>query len=187
MKKAFTLSEMLVCLALISVITALFMSVIRVRPNVNMVMLRKAYNTTSNIVYEMLQTATYYPNGTLSDLDATSQKVDNEKPSGTTKFCKIFVSFLNTADEANCSTKKEPNFSTLDGITWYIPPSSFPTSGNTIKVDVNGIKNLPNCKEGEEGCKTPDTFEFTILPSGKIKINSEIAKEYLQNTKRVSK
>jgi hypothetical protein len=166
---------------------ALFMSVIRVKPNVNMVMLRKAYNTTSNLVYEMLQTATYYQSGALNDLQPTSQKIDNQTPNGTTKFCKIFVSFLNTAEDANCSATKEPSFSTLDGITWYIPPSTFPERGNTIKVDVNGVKNLPNCKESDDGCKTPDTFEFTILPSGKITIDSEIAKAYLQNTKKISK
>jgi prepilin-type N-terminal cleavage/methylation domain-containing protein len=186
MKKAFTLSEMMVCLAVISVIIALFMSVIRVKPNVNMVMLRKAYNTTSNIVYEMLQSSTYYETGELDDLAKTSQKVDNSYPSGNTKFCKIFVSFLNTANDVNCSANKNPNFSTLDGITWYIPPSSY-TTQNVIKVDVNGVSNLPNCKEGDNGCKTPDTFEFTILKSGKININGNIAREYLQNSRKISK
>ena len=49
MKKAFTISEMMVCLAIMAALAALFLSAIRVKPNSNMVMFRKAYNVTSKI------------------------------------------------------------------------------------------------------------------------------------------
>ena len=54
MKKAFTLSEMMVCLTVMAALVALFLSTIRVKPNSNMVMFRKAYNITSTTIYEIL-------------------------------------------------------------------------------------------------------------------------------------
>ena len=45
MKKAFTLSEMLICLAVIAVIIGIFYLTIRIKPNSNdILMFRKAYN-----------------------------------------------------------------------------------------------------------------------------------------------
>ena len=192
MKKAFTLSEMLVCLTIIGALIAIFLSTIRVKPNSNMVMFRKAYNITSNTLYEILQNAAYYETGLLNDTSATSEKVENEKPSGEQKFCKIFASYVNTAGEVNCKKNPDnsPSFETLDGMSWYLPPKT--TSGKfsgieTIKIDVNGSNNPPNCKEGDSDCKNPDIFEIQIYTSGKISIPGEIAKQYLQNTKRISK
>ena len=53
MKKAFTLSEMMVCLTVMAALVALFLSTIKVKPNSNMVMFRKAYNITSTTIYEI--------------------------------------------------------------------------------------------------------------------------------------
>ncbi|MDE6138691.1 MAG: prepilin-type N-terminal cleavage/methylation domain-containing protein, partial [Candidatus Gastranaerophilales bacterium] len=160
MKKAFTLSEMLICITIMAALVVLFLSTTHAKPNSNMVMFRKAYNITSTNVYEMLQTAAYYETGLLNDLAKTSEKIEDEYPQGSQKFCKIFASFLNTAGDVDCSKGgKTPTFTTLDGITWYLPPKT--TSGNfsgteTITVDVNGAENPPNCKAVSSECKTPD-------------------------------
>lgn len=192
MKKAFTLSEMLVCIAIMAALVVMFMSTIKARPNSNMVMFRKAYNITSNTVYEMLQSAAYYEDGLLSNKSATSQEVDGAHPSGVTKFCKIFGSYLNTAGEVKCTggSSSKPSFTTLDGIEWYLPPKT--TSGSftgkeTIRVDVNGKDNPPNCKESDADCKTPDIFEIYITKVGKISVTGDLAIKYLQNTKNISK
>lgn len=191
MKKAFTLMEMLVCLALMAALIALFMTAIKGRPNTNMVMFRKAYNTTSQSVYEMLQSAIYYQTGELSDLDKTEQKVEDEYPQGTSKFCKIFASFVNTAGDIDCSSKLgTPSFTTLDGISWYLPPKT--TSGRfsgkeTIQVDVNGSETRPNCKEGAANCANPDIFEIKVSSTGKISIDGTLAKQYLQKSGKISK
>ncbi len=191
MKKAFTLSEMLVCIAIMAALVTLFLSTIKAKPNSNMVMFRKAYNITANAVYEMLQSAAFYENGLLSNLDKTSQSVEGENPSGKSKFCKIFASYLNTAGNVNCNSgNKNESFSTLDGITWYLPPAT--TSGTfsskeTVKVDVNGSSNPPNCKDGDANCKTPDIFEIQISDIGKMYVTGEYAKKYLQNTRNIAK
>jgi prepilin-type N-terminal cleavage/methylation domain-containing protein len=191
MKKAFSLAEMMICLVIIGVLTLLFLSGSRTRPNVNMVMLRKGYNVTSNTIYEMLQSASFYESGVLSDLEATSQKVDSEYPSGKTKFCKVFASYINTDGDVDCtSSKTGASFSTLDGITWYLPPKttngSF-SSKEVIKIDVNGEANLPNCEETDEDCKTPDIFSIKVSDTGKLSIDSAIAKQYLQNSRKIAK
>lgn len=189
MKKAFTLSEMLVCLAVISAIVAILISTIRIKPNSNMVMFRKAYNIASSTIYDMLQTSAYYESGLLSNTAKTSQKIDDGYPSGVSKFCKVFANYINTAGTIDCTKGDGPSFSTLDGIDWYLPPKttagSF-SSNETIKVDVNG-SNLPNCEEGAQNCKEPDTFVIQVAETGKISIPGEIAKSYLQNSKKISK
>ncbi len=191
MKKAFTLSEMLVCISIMAVLVVLFLSTTHAKPNSTMVMFRKAYNITSTNVYEMLQSAAYYETGLLSELTKTSEKVENEYPQGTQKFCKVFASFVNTAEEVNCKKNdKSPTFTTLDGIAWYLPPKT--TSGKftgkeKITVDVNGIENLPNCKEGDTNCDNPDIFDIEINKYGKISIPGTIAQQYLQNTRKISK
>ena len=190
MKKAFTLSEMLVCFAIIAALLAIFLSTIRVKPNTNMVMFRKAYNTTTSVVSEMLQSAMYYESGSLSAKDATSETINGEKPSENTKFCKVFAHFINTIEQPDCTAGAGVSFTTPDGIDWYMPPKttngSF-TANETIRVDVNGVDNIPNCADGAEGCDVPDIFEFTVEESGKIFINGDIAKQYLQNTRNISK
>lgn len=190
MKKAFTLSEMLVCLAIIGTLVVLFLSTIRVKPNSNMVIFRKAYNITSNTVYEMLQSAVYYGNGMLNNLNATSQKIEGEYPSGNTKFCKVFASYINTAGEINCNNGAGPSFSTLDGIAWYLPPKTTPgtfAGREKIRVDINGEENQPNCQEKDSNCDEPDIFEFEISDIGKIYIEEDLAKKYLQNNRNISK
>lgn len=191
MKKAFTLSEMLVCIAVMAAIVVLFLSAIRAKPNSNMVMFRKAYNITSNNIYEMLQSAIYYETGVLSDLTATTQIIEGGRPSGNSKFCKIFANYVNTAGEAKCTgSSSEPSFSTLDGIDWYLPPKTTNgrfTSKETIRVDVNGAANPPNCKADSADCDNPDIFEIKVSDVGKMYIDEDIAKKYLQNTRNISK
>ena len=191
MKKAFTLIEMLVCLAVIAIVSVMLFSVFRAKPNSNMVMFRKSYNITSTTLYELFQASTYYESGSLNVLEPTAEVINNERPSGVTKFCKVFGHFVNTIDVPNCNKgNSEPSFTTLDGIDWYLPPKT--TSGNfsgeeIIRVDVNGADNLPNCKDGDSDCEDPDIFEFRIVNSGKMYIRGPVAKQYLKNSRKISK
>ena len=188
MKKAFTLAEMLVCLALISAVVVIFLSTIKARPNSNMVMFRKAYNIASNSVYEMMQSPVNYPTGKLSNTAKTEIPIDDEYPSGKSKFCKVFAHYVNNGQEnPPCLDNGEPHFTTMDGIDWYMPITTSFSSGATIKVDVNGKDNLPNCKPDDAGCSNPDIFEIRIDDDGKLSVPNDIARSYLQNSRRISK
>jgi hypothetical protein len=127
----------------------------------------------------------------LSNLSATSQAIEGENPSGKSKFCKVFASFVNTAGTIDCSQGGTgASFSTLDGIDWYFPPKTTAgtfSSKEKIKVDVNGSANLPNCEDGASNCKNPDIFIIEVADTGKISIPGSIAKKYLQNVKNISK
>lgn len=191
MKKAFTLMELVVCLGIIGVLSIMMLSAMRARPNTNSVMYRKAYNTTTNIVYEMLQSSVWYDAGELSNLSETLEKINEEAPQGKSKFCKIFASYLNTTNEVDCSSNNadKPSFSTADGLDWFLPPKTTTgdfTSDETITVDVNGIENLPNCKESES-CQNPDIFDIQVTNIGKIIIVGDIAKGYMRNVRNITK
>lgn len=186
MKKAFTLSEMLVCLAVISALLAIFLSTLRVKPNNSMVMFRKAYNTTASVVHEMVQSPAYYETGLLSDIDQTSEPINGEKPTGSKKFCKVFVSFLNTVDEPDCNAGGTTSFATSDGIVWQLPTNAnfTSTSGHQIIVDVNG-ENAPNCDSAS--CEHPDQFTIWVRPDGKLFVQDETTRNYLKNTRHIAK
>lgn len=102
-KKAFTLDEALICIGVMGAIAALILLTIRIKPNANMVLFRKAYNTVSNTVAEMLETPAYYSSGLLSETTQTMQKVAGEYPNGEQKFCKIFASYINVSGSVDCS------------------------------------------------------------------------------------
>ena len=187
MKKAFTLAEMLVCLALISAVVVIFISTIKARPNSNMVMFRKAYNIASNSVYEMMQSPVNYSTGELTNTAPTEVTYDDEKPSGTSKFCKVFAHYVNTGEYQPACSGDGPHFTTMDGIDWYMPITNFAGGSATIKVDVNGRDNLPNCKPDDAGCTNPDIFEIRIDKEGKLSVPNDIARSYLQNSRKISK
>ena len=184
MKKAFTLAETLVSVLIIGVVASVTLSSLKhVKPNTCMVMFRKAYNITANAVGEMTQNISYYT-GDLSNLSTTTALVEGEYPEGTSKFCKIFMSFVNTIDASNCSASGVTTFSTADGITWYLPAANF-SGREQITVDVNGDLTPPNCSASSSTCKNPDIFVIEISPSGKLYLTDAIAREYLKKPKNI--
>ena len=191
-KKGFTIAEMLVCLVIIGVISVMMLVSIKAKPNENMVMFRKAYNLTSNNVYEMINNEEYYSaeNG-FKDVGEPQVDIGGEPRSnfkGLSKFCKIFSQYLNTQDIPDCSSTKTldagGNFTTLDGIVWSMPVSDF-SSEQIINVDLNGSA-LPNCTEGAN-CTDPDRFSIGITSYGKIKVPSEKGRSYLRVNRNITK
>lgn len=62
--KGFTLAELMVCLALISIIATLMMPAIsKLKPNKNKIMFKKAYSITERVVSELIDDNDLYPTG----------------------------------------------------------------------------------------------------------------------------
>ena len=62
--KGFTLAELMVCLALISIIATLMMpSITKLKPNKNKIMFKKAYSVAERTVSELIDDADLYPTG----------------------------------------------------------------------------------------------------------------------------
>ena len=186
MKKAFTVAETLITLGIIGVIATLLLStIVRQKPNAEMINFRKAYNLTTKIVYDMMQSSALYASPSFSDTSQTTVEVGGSRPSGNAKFCLIFASYLNTKGSINCTSNADPTFTTLDGMKWKLPISNF-SSQQTIMVDVNGNKK-PNCEYNSNSCKEPDQFKIGINKEGKISITDTKALEYLEDYKQIVK
>lgn len=168
--RGFTLTELMIALSVIGILTAVVTpAVMRIRPNKNKMMIKKAYYTTENIVSNLLNDANFYEDmsdnndGTFLGFDVLNEtKVQGNTISENSdkKFAELFMSRLNSK---NC--QYDDNYTgdykictTTDGMTWYIPKTKFgetnypPANGNnygstTIFIDVNGSSNTPNCRQ----------------------------------------
>ncbi len=205
-KKAFTLAEVMVTMAVFGVLVALVLPAIaNIRPNKSKALFKKAYYTAERMVFELVNDEDFYP--TTGDEIGFSNTVvasylgqsygGDDETDAKKKFCSLFARKVNTiSDDINCdaahsvptanATYTEPSFITTDGISWYLPITKFDKTGEdiseTIYVDINNTKE-PNCKYDEQNpskCNNPDIFEIKVEPDGKMRITGTKEKEYLQ-------
>lgn len=168
-KKAFTLAEVMVTLALISIISSILVpAIMQVKPDRNKLLFKKAYTTVERIITEIVNDDNLYP--VASDtvgLDNTASVTLNDKNySGASKFCELFALKLNIVESAaNCGGTGN-TFTTNDGVVWRIPSTSF--AGNAdLEIDINGDKT-PNCEYNTSNCIEPDKFKIRVSPDGGV-------------------
>lgn len=168
--KAFTLTELMIALAVIGVLVAVVTpAIMRTRPNKNKMMIKKSYYEAEKIVSSLINDETLYIDGrdacnsqTASSTrggcnwgfdDYNSVVYDGETYANGTKFPGLFGAKLNyrTADTTSWI------YTTSDGVIWYLggtanqwdhtdtsKPSDI-TNGSII-IDVNGADG-PNCRQ----------------------------------------
>ena len=168
--KAFTLTELMIALAVIGVLVAVVTpAIMRTRPNKNKMMIKKSYYEAEKIVSSLINDETLYIDGrdacnsqTASSTrggcnwgfdDYNSVVYDGETYANGTKFPGLFGAKLNyrTADTTSWI------YTTSDGVIWYLggtasqwdhtttsKPSEI-TNGSII-IDVNGADG-PNCRQ----------------------------------------
>lgn len=180
-KKAFTLAEVMVTLALISVISSILVpAIMQVKPDRNKLLFKKAYTSVEKIVTEIVNDDNLYPiTSDTEGLDNTASVTLNDKTySGASKFCELFALKLNIIEnQANCGGTK--SFTTNDGVAWTMPVTTFATDA-VIEVDINGSK-APNCKYNVSSCIEPDTFNVTVAPDGGISVSGTKELMYLRS------
>lgn len=168
-KKAFTMAEVMVVLAVIGVLVAILTpTIVKLSPNQNKIMFKKAYYITERVINELINDETYYSytNDTQPGfIDQSAITVDGVSITGPSKFCTLFAMKINTnSTTINCDAAHSSpvatgalnpnsgNFTTNDGMTWHLPtavqggnanvfslPSATPDSSTReILVDVNG-------------------------------------------------
>lgn len=190
-KIGFTMAEMMVCLAVLSIIaTMLIPAVMKVKPAKNKIMFKKAYYLTERIVTELVNDEDLYATKIDKEgFDETGAAAADTSISGNTKFCKLFAQKVNTvSDTPNC-VANQIAFISSDGIEWIMPISNFAADAK-IKVDVNGNAKKPNCmynKTNPTQCSDPDIFEIFIKKDGKMYVEDEKAKEYLRSNDTVKR
>lgn len=170
--KAFTLTELMIALAVIGVLVAVVTpAIMRTRPNKNKMMIKKSYYEAEKIVSSLINDETLYIDGrdacnSQAEGDArgdcnwgfddyNSVIYDGETYANGTKFPGLFGAKLNfrTSDTTHWI------YTTSDGVIWYLDgtaskwghpnnttskPSAI-TNGSII-IDVNGADG-PNCRQ----------------------------------------
>lgn len=143
MKKAFTLSEALVTLAILGILAAILIPVIdEGRPDKDKITYKKALYTLQNAVTNAMD-STFYEvtaNSMANWDDPAIDPYDNES------FCGIIADMVNTAGQVNCgnsfskctdntaaSCYEEPNFISTDGVRYW------GLEGRNWSTDSNGV------------------------------------------------
>lgn len=139
MKKGFTLSESLISLAIIGVISAVLIPILNnVRPDQDRIMYKKAMYTMQNAI------ATAINDNTTPASNTEAYWAGNEV--GAQDFCNNISNAVNTVGSVNCGvagSAASPNFTTVNGAKWWgLGNHKFTTSGanetTDVMVDVNG-------------------------------------------------
>ncbi|MBS5801543.1 MAG: type II secretion system protein [Brachyspira sp.] len=187
----FTLAEMMVCLAVLSIIaTMLIPAIMQVKPAKNKILFKKAYYLAERIVTELVNDEDMYATKLGKEgFDEIEPAAIDSSISGNTKFCKLFATKVNTVDDVPNCVSNQIAFISSDGIEWIMPITDFTTDAK-IKVDVNGSDKKPNCmynKTDPEKCSDPDIFEIFIKKDGKMYVKDEKAKEYLKTNDTIKR
>ena len=197
MKKAFTLAEALVTMAIIGIVMALSIPAVIQSTNDTRPLFKKAYNTVETVVNELINDVSLYPSGDLSDPASGS-------------FCSNFFDKLNVIGAVSCDDADlvTPDGTNQDAVTtnamkWYNLHSTVAataTSGFTaancdggsggggttdidtdentcieILVDVNGSQKGANITTDQAN---KDIFTIYVTNSGKVTVETAEANVY---------
>ena len=211
MKKGFTLSELMVSMAVLGILLALVIpTLVNTRPDEYKMLTKKAYYVTEQVVSSLINdpllypdNSMYCPTGSVAGEECTYGFDDNSSVvyngdtfSGKTKFPKLFAEQLNVVDTVEESNKYQ--IQTSDGMVFdFSTDANSPikrewtkgeipkNNARNIIIDLNGEEG-PNCLETDSGCSRPDQFRIVIYSNGRIHIHEddEIAiKNVMMDTK----
>ena len=141
MKKAFTLVELMVALAIIGSMAVIFVPFVAgILSNTDKTQYLSAFRQIENVVTELINDSSIYTNGTLTDGNAADYD-----------FCTNFLTKVNTIGTTNCTTSTvagTPNFITSNGMRWYLFNQDFDATAGiqtfTFQVDINGVNKGSN-------------------------------------------
>lgn len=163
MKKGFSLSEIIVSLAIIGVISTITLPLIlSVGEDTNKYLYKKAFQLTETAISDLVSNTTIYPYGNFVNASNASF------------FCLNFASEFNTLGSVNCtgpSSITNPNFITSNGMVWTKLENTF-ASNVTITVDIDGPSKTGNKAH-------IDLMDIIITPSGKLSAPSGNETDYL--------
>ena len=209
-RRAFTLSELLIALGVIGVLTAVLMPIIfSLAPNQNVLMAKRAFYTIETIVSDMLNDPNCYPkiNARVGFDDGLGyakcdkyggkdnpSKLGANNPSE--KFITLFTDRLDLKKVETTEGDSDSTYITKDGMEWRFKNLNFqPAQADSygiITVDVNSSKHSPNCGDStgtgkceKENAKSFDKFSVRVLARGKIQMLDCWAAKAVQTDKKL--
>ncbi len=167
MRKAFTISEVLITLAIIGVLAAILIPVIdNVKPDKDRITYKKAIYSLNTAVSNAMDSTVY-------SIAANSAAYWKDTNVGDSDFCMAVADSLNTAGRVDCvseSSYDSPNFITTDGIRYWGLEGKFTDNERTIYVDrALGSKELRTiaAKRGQTG-QDQTGLKIRVRYDGKI-------------------
>ena len=191
--KGFTLSEVLIAMLVLGIIVSASVPVIlKLAPNKNVAMIKKAYYTTETVVNGLINDQYYYPDSSVHCQGGQASGANNTTTGGTcyygfddptqvyvdssiqtvananTKFRCLFASKLNIKESlANVCNGSLTRVTTMDGMTWELSLiSTINTNDNSsIQIDVDGVGNGVHAysKTGNKGlCASDENWAASV-------------------------
>lgn len=169
--RGYTLSEVLIALLVLGIIVSASVPVImKLAPNKNVAMIKKAYYITESIVNGLINDPYYYPDNSIhcKDFANSGTGSTNNNTGGTcyygfddgnsvrilneaiatpasdanTKFSCLFASKLNIKEDlASICDGSIQEVTTMDGMTWNFNTINMGGNNSTIHIDVDGKNN----------------------------------------------
>ncbi len=186
-KRAISLAEVLICLAVVGMIAGITMPVMTfVIPDKSETLHKKGDYIVEHTVSDIVNNDDYYPvkkvsttleNGTIQTemiygLRNTDQVLENGKYyGGETKFCELFASKFSLYPGTNidCSSSANWNFTSADGIKWKLPISNFATNTDLgIVFRTTDRRKGEDCFYDKQTCPDPNLFLYNITPEGRL-------------------
>lgn len=210
-KRGFTLSELLIVLAVTGIVAAIILPVIDgLMPDKTKINYLKAYDELGSNIKSLVTDTSLFPillkEGT-TDIDVSQYPLinntqplrapfkDDTKYSGEKKLCNIIAYTFGADSCRNTSYPDKSSFTTSNGIEWWISQTKreIDPDNNTILyqtdiyVDVDSSKKSSNCMYGESNCKNPDRFKFLLAADGRLVPADPVGIHYINTRKNLLK
>ena len=207
MKKfAFTLSEIIVAIAIIAIITALTLPLVnKARPDKTKMLFLKTYDELAEAVHTLANNAAVYGDFGEDDSDYTLNPFLNTEEAilydkaitaGDNKLCRA-LAIAYAEDEPACSdtdptslsfadlANDDISFTAINNVTYRIRTKKVVSETEnkyvtTIVFDLNNAEK-PNCTISQN-CQNPDRFVFAVYANGKIE-PADIMSQYYLDTR----
>lgn len=213
-KLGFTLSELIVTLSVVGIVSAITVPMVSgLLPDKDKVNVLKVYKLVNDLNREMLNTpGLYFQSGDVAEDGETPSNqcvglACDEMPlippfnniddaiMGTNKYARLLFRHLDINNEADLKLNDPAHFTTTDSIYWEIKAQAQlgdGTNGNPftrnhiLTVDFTRGNDNGGCTFGEANCEKPERFSFLIDTNGKLSGNDPLTRAYLANPHKLN-